>query len=257
MGAAATFLIFASAIDVLATVDGATVTRQDFLYASEALGSRAEIMLRTPDLRRQFLQDLVDRKLLARQAEAGAVAKSPELQARLTLAREQILAEMYAEAYVEERSTEAHQRDYFKKDPSRFSSKEVRASHILLKSEAEAQVTLDELRKPGGDFDALARAHEGSGDLGFFGRGRMLPEFEAAAFATEKGAVHPTAVKTAFGFHIIKVVDSRGDDKVEFEEVQADVKEALTRELRAELLTAARAGASVKVDEQALRTLSH
>lgn len=257
MGAFATFLMFASAIDVLATVDGATLTRQDFLYASEALGSRAEIMLRTPDLRRQFLQDLVDRKLLARRAEADAVARTPELQARLTLAREQILAEMYAEAYVAERSTEAHQRAYFKKDPSRFSSKEVRASHILVKSEAEAQSILEALRKPGGDFDALARTQDGSGDLGFFGRGRMLPEFEAAAFATERGAVHPTAVKTAFGFHIIKVVDTRGDDQVAFEEVRGDVKEALTRDLRAELLTAVRAGASVKVDEQALRTLAH
>jgi peptidyl-prolyl cis-trans isomerase C len=257
MGAVATFLMFASAIDALATVDGATVTRQDFLYAAETLGSRAEIMLRSPDLRRQFLQDLVDRKLLAKQAEASAVAKTPELQARLTLAREQILAVMHAEAYVEQRSTEAHQREYFKKDPSRFSSKEVRASHILLKSEAEAQGILQELRKPGGDFDALARTHPDSGDLGFFSRGRMLPEFEAAAFATEKGAVHPAAVKTAFGWHIIKVVDTRGDDKVEFDEVRADVKEALARELRAELLAAARAGATVKVDEQALRSLSH
>lgn len=91
--------------------------------------------------------------------------------------------------------------------------KEVRAAHILVKGEPKANEIMEKLKK-GESFDALAREYsecpskKRGGDLGWFTRGRMVREFENAAFAGEKGAlVGP--VKTQFGWHIIKVLDKR------------------------------------------------
>ena len=88
---------------------------------------------------------------------------------------------------------------------------QVRASHILVDSEAEANRLLSQIRD-GADFGELAAQHSScpsgrkGGDLGFFGKGMMVPEFETAAFAMNKGQVSNT-VKTQFGYHIIKVTD--------------------------------------------------
>lgn len=88
----------------------------------------------------------------------------------------------------------------------------VRASHILVKTEQEAKRILDELNKDG-SFSKLAEQYslcpskKRGGDLGFFGRGRMVREFEQAAFGLKKGEFSG-AVKTQFGYHIIKVTDT-------------------------------------------------
>ena len=101
---------------------------------------------------------------------------------------------------------------------------QVRASHILFKTEgkdenavkAQAEDVLKKAKAPGADFAALAKQYsedeieQGTigGDLDYFGRGRMVPEFEQAAFAMKAGDISDL-VKTAFGFHIIKVVDKQ------------------------------------------------
>lgn len=91
--------------------------------------------------------------------------------------------------------------------------KEVKASHILVKTEDEAKRILEELKK-GASFAKLAQeksecpSKKKGGDLGWFGRGKMVPEFEKAAFALKKGELSGI-VKTKFGYHIIKVTDTR------------------------------------------------
>ena len=91
--------------------------------------------------------------------------------------------------------------------------KEVKASHILVEKRSEAERILEELKK-GTDFSELAKKYSGcpskkrGGDLGWFGRGRMVPEFEKAAFSLKKGELSDI-VKTQFGYHIIKVTDTR------------------------------------------------
>ena len=90
---------------------------------------------------------------------------------------------------------------------------QVRASHILVKTEKEANEILEQI-KAGKDFAELAKKYsqcpsgKRGGDLGYFGRGRMVPEFENAAFSTPKGEVSKP-VKTQFGYHIIKVTDTK------------------------------------------------
>jgi parvulin-like peptidyl-prolyl isomerase len=91
--------------------------------------------------------------------------------------------------------------------------KQVRASHILVKKESEAKKILESL-KNGASFSKLAEEHsecpsgKKGGDLGWFGRGKMVPEFEKAAFSLKKGEISDL-VKTKFGYHIIKVNDTK------------------------------------------------
>lgn len=90
---------------------------------------------------------------------------------------------------------------------------QVRASHILVKTEKEANDLLSQIRS-GADFGQLAKAHsqcpsgKNGGDLGFFGKGQMVKEFENTAFSLESGQVS-SPVKTQFGYHLIKVTDKK------------------------------------------------
>ena len=118
---------------------------------------------------------------------------------------------------------------------------QVRASHILFKLEgkdekvvrAQAEEVLKKAKAPGADFAALAKQYSeddsnnaNGGDLDYFGRGRMVAEFEQAAFAMKAGEISDL-VKTAFGFHIIKVVDSKPDSTRPLAEVRPEIEEQL------------------------------
>jgi len=132
---------------------------------------------------------------------------------------------------------------FYKQNLSQYTTRaQVRASHILFKTEgkdenavrAQAETVLKQAKAPGADFDALARQYsedesnkDRGGDLDYFGRGRMVPEFEAAAFGMKSGDISDL-VKTSFGFHIIKVVDSQA----EVVRSMADVREEIVDQLR-------------------------
>jgi len=118
---------------------------------------------------------------------------------------------------------------------------QVRASHILLKTEGKDDAAVKKLAeellakvKAGADFAELANKHsedEASntkgGDLDYFGRGRMVPEFEQVAFSLAPGAISDAVVKSTFGYHIIKTVDKKAATVRPFAEVQSQIVEQL------------------------------
>jgi hypothetical protein len=112
-------------------------------------------------------------------------------------------------------------------------SEEVKVSHILVATQAEAQAIIDQLES-GGDFAELASAHStdpgtaaAGGDLGYFTRGQMVLPFEEAAFAIAVGEFSRTPVETQFGWHVIKVVDLRGRVPPSFEEVEQGLRQSM------------------------------
>ncbi len=144
--------------------------------------------------------------------------------------------------------TEAQAREFYDKNQLQFESKEmVRASHILVKISKDAKTDEKEkafekaqaLRKKlddGSDFAKMAEAESddpGSaikgGDLGFFERGRMVPEFEKAAFETEPGKISPL-VQTQFGYHILKVIEKKQAGMRPFDEVKERIQAQLKRQ---------------------------
>jgi peptidyl-prolyl cis-trans isomerase D len=132
---------------------------------------------------------------------------------------------------------------FYKQNLSQYQSPaQVRASHILFKLEgkdekavqAKAEEVLKLAKAPGADFAALAKQYsedesnsQNGGDLDYFGRGRMVAEFEQAAFAMKNGEISNAPVKTAFGFHIIKMVDNKSEQTRPLAEVHAEIEDQL------------------------------
>ncbi|NOZ24559.1 MAG: hypothetical protein GXO94_00455 [Nitrospirae bacterium] len=133
--------------------------------------------------------------------------------------------------------TDEEVKKYYDTHPDEFSTDRARASHILVKTKEEADSLLKRIRA-GEDFAAIAKKNsidKGSaskgGDLGFFGRGQMVPEFEKAVFSMKKGAVSDP-VKTQFGYHIIKLTDLKKGQKIGYDKVKDDLSKRLLREKR-------------------------
>lgn len=244
----------------LAKVNGKAFTEQDFKKALKSLGSQAEMVKTNPQVRARFLDHVINSRLLYGEAVVHKLDKSPKFQEKLTEARRQILGTLYLDKYVEDETSPAKLKAWFAKNKARFSDKEVRASHILLKEadKAKAETVLKEALKKGADFAALAKKHSTGpsgpkgGDLNFFKQGRMVPAFDKVAFSTAKGKVHPKLVKTQFGWHIIKVTDVKGGGDVKFKDKQDEVKRIRGRELREELVKNLRDKARVTINNDAL-----
>jgi len=245
----------------LATIDGETVTEEALMRTVDARGQRSQLMLNNPTLRRQYLDHLIDSRLMAKAAETGGITSSPQYKELLAEAQMQILAKLYADNYIDKHLTDAELQSFFAKASSRYSNQEIHVAHIVVKDEGKAKSLLIQL-KNGADFATLAKEQSQGpsaphgGDLGFIGRGRMVKEFEDAMFNTPKGTVYPQPIKTPFGYHLVKVIDTKGDATVTYADVAAKVRLNYTEELREQMVKELRAKAQVKVDEEAVRTFS-
>ena len=236
---------------VVATIDGEEVLRSD-----------VDAVLRTlPDQMRQapieqiypmLLDRVIDFKLLEVEAEESNLADDPELQPVLAQARAAVLRDAMLRKKVDEGTTDDALKARYEemKQQEGFSYEEVHARHILLASEEDANAVIAEL-DGGADFEQLAKdkstgpsAPQG-GDLGYFQKGAMVPEFGDAAFAMDVGGVTPEPVKTQFGFHVIKVEDKR---KVEpsFEESEPQIRQEVARDIVTALVEGLREGVAIE-----------
>ena len=261
--ALASSTIALSASSEVASFSGGKITVDEYKAAVEALGPQAEMVKTNPKIRSQYLNHIVDNTLLANKAKQAKIDSSENFQAMLEAAKRDILAKLYLDQYIDEQTKEAKLKEYFNKNKKEFSGKEIRASHILFKKDdkATAEKVLKEAKGKGADFAELAKKHSTGpsasrgGDLNFFGKGRMVPEFEKAAFETKKGDVYPELVETQFGWHIIKVTDVRGGDDVKFADKKDEVERAIKRSARDDLLEGLRKQANVKINEKTLEEI--
>lgn len=249
--------------ETLATIAGKPLTDAEFKKEIERLGPQGEALKANPTARKRFLDQLITIKLLEEAGNKEGMEKSKEFQERMDMIKRQVLAQQYMENYVGKAMTEAAVAEHFKKNMSRFSGEEVCAAHILMPKDkkAEAEKVFKDALKKDADFAALAKANSTDssaaqgGDLGCFGRGRMVPEFEAAAFSTKKGAVHDQLVESQFGYHIIKVGDVKAGKAVKFEDVKPQVEADIERTVRNDLVEKLKKDAKVDVNEKALESM--
>ena len=239
----------------LAKVGDATVTTENYANALKALGQQGEMVAANPDLKRRFLDHVINSKLVSEEAKRNGFDKDPKYQARLADMTQQLLAGEYMDQKIDKELTDAAVKKYFETHKSTFSKKEVRASHILVDSEETAKKLLAEVKKPGADFDAIAKKNskDKTSDLGFFARGRMVPEFDEVAFKTPKGKIYETPVHTQFGWHIIKVTDVKGEDTVDFASVKEEVKKHARAQMQEDMVHELRAKTKVVLNEQQLK----
>jgi len=221
----------ASAADdtAVAKVNGKTLTEADLKLAEEELGPRlGDDVNGLPDAtkRRIFLEYVIENQLFSDAAESGSLATTPEFEERMRYWRRRALRDTYVAKEVKGSISEAAAKTFYDDKVKEMKpEQEVQVRHILVDTEEKAK-DLKEKLKAGADFAALAKEHStdpGSKDNGglypHFGKGRMVPEFEAAAFALEKGGLSDP-VKSQFGWHLIKLEDKRTKEPPTFDQVK-------------------------------------
>ena len=225
---------FAADTDAVATVDGKTITQADINMLQELMG---DALKRMPEANRRqtMINLLVETQVLADAAEKAGLEDTPEFKHRLAWLRMQALRNEYVRQDVDSRITDAEVKARYDEMVKQVKPEvQIRARHILVKTEAEAKAIIAELDK-GADFATLAKEKSTGptgprgGDLGFFGPGRMVPEFDKAAFALKVGEYSKEPVKTQFGWHVIKVEDQRKVDPPTFDQVKAGLRQRMQR----------------------------
>jgi len=235
---------------VLAKVDGVAVTEDDLNDALADIGPGLPEKLAGPDRQKYVLDYLVDLKLVAKKAVADKLDQTPEYARKLAyfkdkLAMEALLGSVAKAASTEENERKAYDEAAAKQPPE----PEIHARHILLATEDEAKAALKRV-KGGEDFAKVSTelskdpAGEG-GDLGWFTKDRMVPEFAEAAFKLDVGQISDP-VKTQFGWHIIKVEEKRVKTFPPFEELKDQAGRFVAQKAQSDLITKLRADAKVE-----------
>ena len=237
---------------VVAKVNGIEIRQSDLSLAEEDLGQNAPPQMAGDAKRDYLIAYLTDVILVAKAAEDKKVIDTPDLKRRLAFIRNKLLMESLLQAEGKAAVTDQALRAVYDDAVKQMAGEqEVRASHILVPTEDEAKAIIAELKK-GGDFAAIAYkksndpgAAAQGGDLGYFTKEHMVPEFAEVAFKLEKGQLSDP-VKSQFGWHVIKVDDKRSKPAPEFDKVREQVETYVTRKAQAEVVTKLREGAKVE-----------
>lgn len=230
---------------VVATVNGLEITVGHMIMARSSLPQQYQ---QIPDeqLFDNLLTQMIQQAAIA--STADGLSKRGEIvveNTRRSQFVEDAIAAELAEALTEDSLQAAYQETYSNADPEQ----EFSAAHILVETEekaAELKTELDE----GADFAELARAHStgpsgpNGGDLGWFGKGMMVPEFEAAVLALEPGGISGP-VQTQFGWHLVKLNEVREKGAPELDEVRGQLVQQIQRETIQRLIDTASDGADV------------
>jgi len=236
---------------ILAKVDGYTLTLKQFNDQISSLPPQLQMAVaRNPQLKDQLLDRWVQLSLMAKEARSLKLQDKPQVKKRIEDMTNALLAQEFMKEFVEAKIkvTDKEVKEYYEKHKSEFvQPAQVRARHILVKVPADADKkawdaarkkaeSIMKKAKKGEDFAKLAKEYSedpGSkargGDLGYFQKGRMVPEFEKAAFALKVGQISEP-VKTTFGYHIIKVEAKKPRKQESFKDVQQKIRQKLTRE---------------------------
>lgn len=225
--------VFAAPAGTIATVNGVAIpsSKADlFVKEVTARGQQKD----TPELRAQVKDELIKNEVVYQEAIKKGVDKNPEALAQLEMLKQRIVIGAFVNSYVKANPiSDSDLRKEYDKIKANFAGKEFKARHILVATEAEAKAILADLKK-GKKFDEIAQAKsmdKGSaakgGDLGWANPNSFVKEFGTALAALPKGKTTETAVKTQFGYHIIKLDDVREAKGPSFEEVKGELAQQM------------------------------
>src|SRR3981081_2499765 len=235
---------------VLAKVNGSEIRQSDVALAEEELGPSLAQM--DPATKKDnVLSFLIDMKIVAKAAEDKKVENNEDFKKRLAFTRNRLLMDsLLANEGKTATTDDAMKKVYEEASKQITGEQEVHARHILVETEDEAKAIAAELKK-GADFAELAKkkskdpgASDG-GDLGFFTKDQMVPEFSAVAFTLEPGKVSDP-VQSQSRWHIIKVEEKRNRKAPEFEQVKAQIETYVTRKAQADYVAKLRETAKVE-----------
>ncbi|MEJ8554371.1 peptidylprolyl isomerase [Tepidibacter sp. Z1-5] len=215
--------------DILAVVGTKEITAADVDSALNSLGPQRAMQFQSEEGRKKLLEDLINQELFYLNAIENGADEEEEFKSEMKRIKENFLKQysigkLLSSVKVEEKEA----KEFYENNKEQFKSAEgVQASHILVEDESQAKEISAEINS-GLSFEDAAKkyskcpSNERGGDLGFFSKGQMVPEFENVAFNMAKGEISQP-VKTQFGYHLIKLTDKKDADTKSFDEVKDNI----------------------------------
>lgn len=243
---------------VIAKVNGKTITAADMRLAETEIGGDLG-SLPEATKRRVLLEFLIENQLFADAAEAQQLASGAAFGERMQYWRRRALRDAYFDKSVKSTVSDADAKRFYDQQASTLTSnEEVRARHILVETKEQAREVQQKLAH-GGDFAQLARqfskdpgSKDQGGELGYFGRGQMVPQFEEEAFRLKKGEIsEPFA--TQFGWHILKVDDRRQRAVATFDDVKDRIRAGMIHQKAQQIAGELRSKAQIEYVDPELK----
>jgi len=239
----------------IAVVNGYTITQGQMEATLAKLNPQTRARVASPEGKKDFVDYLVNQVLLEQAALKKGLDKDPEIASELAISQRQLLFTVMMEKEIQNTPvTDEQLKKWYSENLADLMQPEtVKARHILVKDEKTAKKVQGLLKKKDAKFEDLAAeysiepgAKESGGDLGYFAKGQMVPEFEKVAFAMKAGEISDI-VKTQFGFHIIKVEDKKAAGPIPLEQI----KEQVSRKLKFDnYITPLKKDAKIEVIEE-------
>jgi peptidyl-prolyl cis-trans isomerase C len=219
----------AAASPAVATVDGTPISRADYdFYTKRLLQGRPNTEL-TPEQKNQILDEMISMQLIASQAVKDGLEKDPDVATSLQVLRLRILADAESQKYLKDKEpTDAELHAEYDTAVAGLDKTEYHARHILVPTKEAAEAAIKKI-KGGAKFDDVAKAEStdsskaSGGDLGWFTLARMAKPFSDAVKTLKKGEMTQVPVQTQFGWHVIKLEDTRESPPPPFEQVKQQV----------------------------------
>lgn len=234
---------------VVAIVNGTKIYKKDVLEAMKGLSVKKEEADKAFPI---IVDQMINEKLIDNATTKANIEKDPAFQARLATAKEQMIKTFYLENYLKDFVTDkAVKAEYEKFKKENKGKEEVHARHILVQTEAEAKQAIKDL-DGGAKFADLAKQRssgptaQNGGDVGFFAKGEIIPEFSDAAFKLKPGTYTKEPVKSPFGWHVIYVESKRQRAVPDMKDVDGAIRSRLGQNAIEKLVQDLRAKAEIK-----------
>ena len=240
---------------VLATVNGDPIRMQDVAAAAQQLPPQIQQQIPPEKLFPMLVDQLISGKAVQIEARKEGLDKKPDIQHAMQAAADQVLQNAALKAAVLPKvDEEAVKAQYDKEYAGKPGEEEVHARHILVDSEAKAQDIIKQL-DAGAKFEDLAKkygdpkdaATQQGGDLGFFKKGDMLPEFSDVAFKLKPQEYTKTPVHTRYGWHVIQVLETRVAPPPAYDQVKAEIRQKLLQQYAKAFIAQARSQVKVQL----------
>jgi peptidyl-prolyl cis-trans isomerase C len=223
--------------EVVARYGGDTLTSDELVVELQRLPQRSRALM-DGEARKRFVENYVLNDLLYAEGVREGLANDPEIERQVNDLRRRLVVQRVVRKLQDiPPVTDEQVKAYYEANPERYSTTTIKARHILVKDEQKARELREQVVKQPDQFGEVAKANSADsasarkgGDLGFFGHGRMVPEFEAAAFALDEQGEISEVVKTPYGFHIIQLEERREGQPKPFDQVKEQIRASLRNE---------------------------
>ena len=225
---------------ILAVAAGHEITEKELNNLIANYPPEQQVYLSNPQAKDELLEQLIGFHLFAKMADEEKIKESQEYKETLEKMKNELASHMAATSVIEKVAVDEKEiKKFYDENPGQFvAGAQVCAKHILVEEKEQAEKIAKEISE-GKAFEEAAREYstcpssEKGGDLGYFGKGQMVPEFEKAAFEGEMGKVLGP-VKTQFGYHLILVEDKKEEKKVSYEEIKDNLYSQLLQQRKQE-----------------------